>query len=297
MKTTPKTDECIGMLSEAQSVFNHFIGNGYFDIKHYAAFLNRVNAVLKYRLLPNCIITIDNNVDKDKAKENELLKNVSDFDAFWYAMKNYQLVTITDLKNEFWELCPNIDNIQQFIDVMNKKFQGVNYLYDADIDKIKARFNIIKFVENGEITNKEADEMFWNIYNISHKYNFVMERVRAMFKEFREIAQGNDKKTIQITLPDNLLKWLQDTICSNGKGYIENAKGKPLKWLQNKQLAFELVTHDKIKNKLSKEAAKRELQLLFIYHKDNKPLILRGKSRSTKDTRDHNKLMNFLATL
>ena len=52
-------------------------------------------------------------------------------------------------------------------------------------------------------------------------------------------------KNAKIHIPENVLKCLQNTICSNGKSFIEDADSKPLKWLQNKQNARVLFSRAK----------------------------------------------------
>lgn len=99
----------------------------------------------------------------------------------------------------------------------------------------------------------------------------------------------------ELKIPPKVLTWLQQTICANGKTYIESATGRPLKWLQNKQLARELLTHDKIKGDLTDAEVKQQALKLFIHHKDNEPLLL-AKPKKVPSS-DSDKLSDYLATL
>lgn len=101
-------------------------------------------------------------------------------------------------------------------------------------------------------------------------------------------------QSIQMELPKKVLNFLADNQCENGKAYIEKVTSYPLKWLQTKQLARELLTHNKIKGTLRIAEVEEEAKLIFM-DKDNKPLRL-AKNKS-KESNDSDKLSKFLATL
>jgi hypothetical protein len=191
MNTTPKTDECIKMLGEAQRVFDplRYNENGYFDKEGIINLQNRIKAILDYRLMPFGVISISDNADKDTIKNNPLLQHISNFDDFWFVMKNYQLITADDLRNEFWSICPDLESIPKFLDVINVKFDDVNYRYDTDIDKIKELYNgLNKHVELDEITLKEADRMFLNLQHCAERYNSVWGSIKDAYSIFRKMA-------------------------------------------------------------------------------------------------------------
>lgn len=107
------------------------------------------------------------------------------------------------------------------------------------------------------------------------------------------IAVASTLVNTKLKIPINVLTWLKNHICLNGMRFIEDANAYPLKWLQNKQLARELLTHDKIKDRLSDAEVKRQAQKLFLYK--GKPLLLaRNKTIPSKDS---DELANFLATI
>ena len=96
-----------------------------------------------------------------------------------------------------------------------------------------------------------------------------------------------------IQLSENILNWLQGTISKggNGKPFIESYNGK-LKWLQNKQNARVLLTHENIRGKLSKNEAIEEAPIIFIYT-NNQPLEL-GKNDTRQENVNTTDLRNFL---
>jgi hypothetical protein len=207
MNTTPKTDNCISMLSEAQSVFDplNYNGKGYFDKAQIIDFQRRINAMLNYRLLPLGIISIRDNDDKETVKANPILQNIIDFDSFWYVMKNYPLVTSDDLRNEFWSICPDLKSIPQFLDVMNVKFDKANYNYETSIDTIKEQYSgLDEFVKAGKLSEQEADEIYLNIHFIADRYNYIMRSIRGIYGAFREMA--NPQQSSQIAARQSLNK-------------------------------------------------------------------------------------------
>ena len=198
MNTTPKTDKCINMLGEAQLVFAPLRYNGkfYFDKDCVIDFQNRIKAMLDYRLMPLGVISIPDDADKETARINPILQNISDFDSFWYAMKNYQLVTADDLKNEFWSICPDLKSIPQFLNAMNVKFENVNYRYDTNITTIKEQYNgLNELVKAGKLSEQEADEIYWNIHFIADRYNFTMDCIRDIYKTFRKMVEPQQYST------------------------------------------------------------------------------------------------------
>jgi hypothetical protein len=98
-----------------------------------------------------------------------------------------------------------------------------------------------------------------------------------------------------IFLPNNVLDWLHETKCTDGKTFIERRNITPLKWLQNKQLLRELLTHKKIKGELKIAEIEKRTPRLFI-DKDGNPINL-ANNKPASDQRDSNTLQKFLATL
>ena len=149
------------------------------------------------------------------------------------------------------------------------------------------------FVEQSKALNEyiapyEADLISDYVENY---YLYVEKQQRE-----RGIKQNSSKSQKQIQLSENVLNWLAETKCTNGKTYIENTTLKPLKWLQNKQLARELLTHQKINiNNLKGKELAKQISELFV-DTDNKPLIL-AKNKKTTDQRNTKQLYKFLATL
>jgi hypothetical protein len=98
----------------------------------------------------------------------------------------------------------------------------------------------------------------------------------------------------QITIPDEVLQWLQTTISknSNGKAFVKKYNGK-LKWLQNKQNARVLLTHEAIRGNLSKNKAITQATILFVYGDNNEPLKL-GSDDKRQENTNTTDLRNYL---
>jgi len=95
----------------------------------------------------------------------------------------------------------------------------------------------------------------------------------------------------KIILSTDVLIWLQETICVDGKPFIEDAKAKPLNWLQNKQLARILLTHENIRGNLGINEAARQAPSIFI--KDGKELNI-GKNDPRQERKNGDRLKTFL---
>ncbi len=272
MNTTPKTDSCIRMLSEAQIVFSplHYSDTGYFDKNKILDYQERVKTMLGYRLMPFCEISMPTDTDKE-GLETFLFKNkinINNIDNLYYAMKHYPLVTADDLKNEFWGVCPNLESVPKYLDAMNVKFDAVNYDYDTDIDKIKERYNgLDKLVDDGRITKQEADEMLWNLHFIANRYNFIMYCIREIYKEFRKMAECPNRQSTKEPTPDEAIHFNSKETKENLKkifeklkkdGYLHsdsdldtwlcvcgainsNKQVQPLKWAKDQELLAHLV--------------------------------------------------------
>lgn len=124
----------------------------------------------------------------------------------------------------------------------------------------------------------------------------LFDKVCIILEEMKFLLGDTTDDTQPIPIPDCILKKLAETKCKNGKPFIEKVNDKTWKWLQNKQLARELLTHDKIKGNMIDAEIKRRTPNTFIYYRDGKPLSL-SKNKPEVDKRDHNRLMYILATI
>ena len=249
MNTTPKTDECIKMLNEATTALlpGYYSNKWFYEKEYIFDFQNRIRSMLAYRLMPFCIISIPDNADKETAKANPILQNISNFDAFWYAMKNYQLITADDLRDEFWSICPDLESIPKFLNAMNVKFNEVNCIYDTDIETIKEQYSGLNaLVALGKITTQEADELLLNIHFIAERYNFIMCYIREIYKKFREMAEPQKDTQNVNTDKVNTGKPQQITIQEHILNELEKEKlitKEPLQWIGQKNLCAYFVDH------------------------------------------------------
>jgi hypothetical protein len=218
-------------------------------------------------LTPFYIRTIPDNVDKETAKNNPILQDISNFDAFWYAMKSYQLVTADDLKNEFWSICTDLESINRFLDVMIVKFEEVNYRYDTDIKTIKDEYSgLNECVKDGIISDKEADEIFWNLHFIAERYNFIIEYIKEIYGTFRKMAntastqrvpaRTSQPQPMQSIIPDNILTKLEK------QGFITK---EPLTWLGSKALLayFVEIANDNLNLKHGEKRQIKPFETMF----------------------------------
>jgi hypothetical protein len=236
MNTTPKTDECIKMLNEALFCFQiHYDVNSKEDIiselydkDEVIDYQRRIIAMLDYRLMPIRVITIDENTDKDKIRES--ISGIVDFDGFWYVLKNYPLITDNDLKNEFWNICPDLKNMSEYLDVMWIKYKDVM----KRIEDIPDRFDkniykaLNKLLDSGIIDMDYADKICYNLYFIAKRYNFKIELIINIYKTFRKMSKQSVKTDIEQPQHYNFTKLLteqnmqiQDTLRQEEKDIIQ----------------------------------------------------------------------------
>ena len=137
----------------------------------------------------------------------------------------------------------------------------------------------------GEYGNSEHGAFWWNVKGTKE---FIL-------KFFPELNTPDKIKNApqQIHLPDEVMQFLQSKISKSGNlPFIKKCNDK-WKWLQNKQNARVLLTHEAIKGNLSDEKAKEQAPTLFIYGKNNEPLIL-GKNDTRRENTYTDDLRNFL---
>jgi hypothetical protein len=195
-------------------------------------------------------------------------------------------------------------NLTDFIedvrrDILKNKYGGE--LKNCVIEKM----DLMQFLK--KITNNFDKDSVLMVYDsINEAIDDIPEEVQKeqplIFQQLTEVlfdyintdTPNDTGKQPPITIPDNMLNELQNTTCKNGKPFIENAAVRPLKWLQNKQLLRELLTHDKIKGTLTIAEVERQTPKLFI-NKHGNPLTLASNKVEPDGNRD---LLNgILATL
>ena len=154
----------------------------------------RARAIVYYRLCP---ITIINVSESDTLKElmkkmieNKLWTGDDFFVEVFNVLKNYPIIGVDDLQDEFIELCPNVDSFEKYFDIFIKPlFSSINY---QDVDKscveyLAKRSDSIFIDVVTEITN--------NIYTIQDLVGQVFRRICMSYNHF--LYQNGDKQIKQ----------------------------------------------------------------------------------------------------
>ena len=228
-----------------------------------------------------------------------------------------QIIEIWDERKELWEA-------RSRLKVGRENNEDTNVSYDIYCILGGRRNNSMRFYGkvlllrniNGKVEERSPFIPFtlfdksWREYNLEihpipdtdretltvHLVRYA-EIIRRFLREYvsnEESVPIAEQVEQRLDISPDVLMWLQKTICTNGVAYIEDATTKPLKWLQNKQLARELLTHDKIRGSLTIAEVERKAPIIFI-DKDCKPLCL-AKPKKVPSS-DSDKLSNYLATL
>ena len=127
---------------------------------------------------------------------------------------------------------------------------------------------------------------------------FIEEAIKQAEQELLSDNKNTDIPAETLKIPENILNWLQNTICDDGKPFIEKATlvSHTWDWVQNKQNARVLLTHENIRGKLTKAEVERQAPTLFFYSKEGRPLKL-ASNDPRNENRDTDKLRCFLDDL
>jgi len=182
----------------------------------------------------------------------------------------------------------------------NKASYGYDFFFRECKNRVDSLKNNIEWQLKGSI-NKDCQDINcfdakFKDYSTKFYYSDLIKIEKAINQAEQELIQVTDNVSNQqqITIPDDTLKWLQETICKNGNGkaFIEICNGK-LKWLQNKQNARVLLTHKAIKGDLSDNKAIEQAKTLFVYG-DNNNLLELGKNDKRQENANTDELRKYL---
>ncbi|MBD8387921.1 hypothetical protein [Dysgonomonas sp. BGC7] len=231
-----------------------------------------------------------------------------------------QIIEEWEGRLELWEARSRLTDKENGVDIDSNVFYDIYCILGGKRNNIRHFYGDIMLLrnKNGKIEERNPFMPFtlfdksWSEYNPeirsipdTDKKTLTVHLVRnaEYIRRFLsesvvskvEGVQAIEKPLQQMIIPKNVLTWLQESICTNGKTYIEDATAKRFKWLQNKQLARELLTHEKIKGSLTNAEVERQTPYIFIYQETNIPLRL-AKNKYAASI-DSEKLRDYLATL
>lgn len=234
------------------------------------------------------------NVDLPKNKDFEVFYRNKMSEYCYYHSK-----TVTDADNN------TIDKgLKRFLRSITNESNNIQTSFIADC-KTESGFDLTEkmFIENElhkieEKYNKFKYECNFDIRVRAENYiDFLKSKLEVLDKKPQQPTNNRDTDTTQtkqIIIPENILNELEKTTCNNGKCFIECATERPLKWIQNKQLLRELLTHDKIKGILTIAEIERQAPSIFIDNNNNKLNLAKNKKVPSTDS---DNLSKILATL
>lgn len=190
MKVPVKAKEAANMLWEAiDSLFpTHYKE---WDGKDILLQQIRARAILYYRLCPHTYIFITSADTPDTIKDlminNRQWTGDSNFMEVFNVLVNFQTVSLDDLENEFIELCPNLDNMGRYLEVIIKPI----FLEIPDCSKyIKKCIQYVREQEaNEKIASDEAEEICANVYTILELVREVFGNICRIYNRFLEQEQ------------------------------------------------------------------------------------------------------------
>lgn len=218
MNPTPKIDNCIKMMDELLISISpiYYNINARFDKERILRWQTKINAIIGFKLLPLLELRIGDHSIANKEECMSFMKKYNIpfselyFESEWDVIKNYDIVTTDDLKNEFWGLCPTPDTIPQYLNIVNKKFYKVlSRIPDKDdfsCDNIingkrpnNYNHGIRERQKSGLLTEKEADSILFFIHNTVETLNFKKYQIEDIFNEFKNMTEERT-----INLPNDL---------------------------------------------------------------------------------------------
>lgn len=221
--------------------------------------LTEMKALMFYRLCPMMILKVD---IQDKNEALNVLNKLNVwtgepfFDEVWDVLQ-CEMITIEDLKNEFWEICPDVDSIHKYLQITRVKFKKLlenipdREYYSLDALLFNKGNNVCandvrKLQEAGLLTKKEAEDILMSIHQIVDNINSAIDRIVEMYNELKAMATihentGNIDNSIAPQLENEELRRLfwADAIPSfleiEAKLITDNYINATLKWVQQRK--------------------------------------------------------------
>lgn len=195
----------------------------------------RARAIVYYRLCPITIINVSESdtLEKlmEKMIENKLWTGGDFFVEVFNVLKNYPIIGVADLQDEFIELCPNVDSFEKYFDVFIKPlFSSINY---QDIDKSCVEYLAKR---SDSIFIDVVTEIKYNIYIIQDLVGQVFRRISMAYNHF---LHQNESKQIKCCEKKRLFP--NELNSDKAKNILQKAMEAGLcddayKWIKSKAL-------------------------------------------------------------
>ncbi|MDR2341576.1 MAG: hypothetical protein LBD84_00850, partial [Campylobacteraceae bacterium] len=185
MKEIPKTDECIKMLKEVKVIFDPYLYESCFDEELFFKYIKLAMAILEIKLMPYVTDTVPDASDFDFDDKDGI---------FLDKLKNYPLVTADDLKKEFWSICPDLESIPKFLNVINVKFKEVNNEYSLGMETMENKYKILNKLVVEERISGSHECIFKDICYAAERYDFIIFKIKKVYEEFSEMAAPQQTK-------------------------------------------------------------------------------------------------------
>ena len=200
-----------------------------------------------------------------------------------------QVLIVCDDIDE-WECSIHTDEqpliIGQIREALNTK--TYSHVINETLLQLKNNHNF-----KNEYIERLRNSLKWNESLLSN----IISGYDDAFDEFEKNKTTNQPPPQPDTpiIPDEVLQFLKNTICSNKTPFIKYTSTGKLRWLQNLQNARVLLTHNNIRGNLSIEEAARKAPSIFVNKKDN-PLKLAKEDKRQVNT-DTDTLIAFLDSI
>ena len=222
MKPTPKTDKCIELLDNAEKIFwrsireitsGHDWTCGYLkdiflkDIFFARSILIRKCIVQNKAKRPYISAKTAKAVFLAGGKKKSIFEPY--FEKVWNEITELDSITLKYLKNEFWEFCPQIDDIHKHLKAMQFKYGDVlkkvpkTEKYTLPHAEKEEWFQQVKHLNNDAIiSDKETNDILFYLTDIAKLLDNKIKTIAETYKSFKDIV--NDTQATK-TIPSVLI--------------------------------------------------------------------------------------------
>lgn len=172
--------------------------------------LTENRALIDYRLCPAVILNVgiqDKGGVLEFMNKHNIWTGEPYFDEVWNVLQR-EIITVEDLKNEFWDICPDVDSIPKYLQVIRVKFRETlkkvpdreyysleNLLFNNDNTCAN---DIKKLQDVGLLTDREVDSILGGISIIVEGINFAIDRIIEMYNELKAMATTGNIESVPI---------------------------------------------------------------------------------------------------
>ena len=251
MKPTPKTDKCIELLDNVEKIFWRSIRKITSRYDWTCGCLKDIFLedifFARSVLLQKCIVENETKKTYPSAKTAKAIflrlgkkKSIFEpyFEKVWNEITELDSITLQDLKKEFWEFCPQIDDIPKHLKAMQFKYGDVlkkvpkTEKYTLPYAEKAGWFQQIRHLNNEAIiSDEETNDILFYLTDIAKLLEDKIKVIAETYKSFMDIV--NDTQATK-TIPSILIS--EKASFYFHKAIKEGLMNEKYEWIKGLQL-------------------------------------------------------------